>query len=114
MTRTYKLPATKDIPGSLVARLAVSEKVKGQGVGSLMLFDAMKRCANVSREIGGVASVVDALRDDVVSFYTQIGFMPFEPGSRKLFIMMDTVEDLLAMKGMVPAADRADVGKQAG
>jgi GNAT superfamily N-acetyltransferase len=104
MIRAYRLPATRDIPGSLVARLAVSENVKGQGVGKLMLFDAMARCAQVSRDIGGVAIVVDAMNDNLVSYYTQFGFSQFEPGSRKLFIMMDTIEELLAMKGIVAAA----------
>lgn len=111
MIRAYKLPATKSMPGSLVAKLGVSENVKGQGVGLLMLFDAMKRCANVSRDIGGVAIVVDALRDDVVTFYTQLGFTPFEPGSLKLFIMMDTVEELLAVKGMVAPAIEQQSGQ---
>ena len=89
-----RLPGS-DLPGSLVARLAVLERVKGQGVGSLMLMDAMARCARVSNEIGGVAIVVDALEPAVVGFYERFGFTRFEPDSLKLFIPMATVQKML-------------------
>jgi GNAT superfamily N-acetyltransferase len=114
MIRAYKLPRIREMPGSLVAKLAVAENFKGQGVGQLMLFDAMARCAQVSRDIGGVAIVVDALTEEVVSFYAQFGFQPFEPGSARLFIMMDTVEELLAITGMVQPVASVDAGEEAG
>ena len=88
----------RDLPGSLVARLAVLEKIKGQGVGSLMLMDAMARCARVSSEIGGVAIVVDALEADLIPFYERFGFTRFEPGSLKLFITMGTVQKILGIE----------------
>ncbi len=114
LIRAYKLPNTKDIPASLVAKLAVSENIKGEGIGQLMLFDALARCAQVSRDIGGVAIVVDALRPEVASFYTQFGFQPFEPESLRLFIMMDTVEEVLAMKNMVKGISPLLIAKQVG
>ena len=45
-----------DLPASLVARLAVSEHRKKQGIGALMLFDAMARCARVASDIGALRS----------------------------------------------------------
>jgi GNAT superfamily N-acetyltransferase len=94
IVRMLKLPHHK-LPGSLVARLAVCESVKGMGVGSLMLLDAMARCARVADEIGGVAIVVDALEEDVVPFYERFGFMRFEPASLRLFIPMASVREIL-------------------
>ncbi len=73
------------------------ESVKGHGVGSLLLMDAMARCARVSEEIGGVAIVVDALDDDVVAFYERFGFQRFEPGLPRLFIPMATVREILGI-----------------
>ena len=112
--RAYALPSNRSIPASLIARLAVTENVKGQGIGSAMVFDAMRRCANVSRQIGGVAIVVDALSTDLVSFYTKLGFTQFEPGSRRLFIMMDTVEKVLVRNGMIEPLSQDSVGDIAG
>jgi GNAT superfamily N-acetyltransferase len=94
--RKLKLPK-HELPASLVARLAVSESVKGQGVGSLMLIDAMARCARVAGEIGGVAIVVDAYEEGVTSFYEAVGFTRFEPGSLKMFILMATVREMLGI-----------------
>lgn len=94
--RKFKLPQ-HDIPASLVARLAVTEAMKGQGVGGLLLMDAMARCARVSNEIGGVAIVVDAQHEGVASFYEQFGFRRFEPDSLRLFIMMKTVQAIVGL-----------------
>lgn len=96
ISRKLKLPK-QELPASLVARLAVSERIKGQGVGSLLLVDAMTRCARVAAEIGGVAIVVDALEEHVVPFYQKVGFLRFEPGSLKMFIPMSTVRELLGI-----------------
>ena len=94
--RKLKLPR-HDLPASLVARLAVSESVKGQGVGSLMLMDAMARCARVAEEIGGIAIVVDAYEERVTTFYERVGFTRFEPGSLKMFIPMATVREMIGI-----------------
>ena len=86
-----------ELPASLVARLAVSESIKGQGVGSLLLIDAMARCARVATEVGGVAIVVDALEENVIPFYERVGFQRFEPQGLKMFIPMATVREMLGI-----------------
>jgi GNAT superfamily N-acetyltransferase len=96
IAKKLKLPK-HDLPGSLVARLAVSESIKGQGVGSLLLVDAMARCARAASDVGGVAIVVDALEETVVPFYERVGFTRFEPGGLKLFILMMTVREMLGL-----------------
>ncbi len=94
--RKLKLPRHQ-LPASLVARLAVFESVKGQGVGSLLLLDAMARCARVAAELGGVAIVVDAYEESVTAFYERVGFLRFEPRSLRLFIPMTTVFEMLGI-----------------
>ena len=94
--RALKLPA-HELPASLVARLAVSESATGRGIGSLMLMDAMARCARAAGEIGSVAIVVDALDEGVIPFYEKVGFTPFEPGSLKMFIPMTTVRKIVGL-----------------
>lgn len=95
VARKLKVPSV-DIPGSLVARLAVSQNVQNQGIGSLLLMDALARCVRVADEIGGVAIVVDALDETVVPFYERFGFTRFEPSSLKLFIPMATVKQIVS------------------
>jgi GNAT superfamily N-acetyltransferase len=92
-----KLPNNRDVPAQLVAKLAVAENIKGQGVGPLMLMDALTRCVRVSAEVGGVAIVVDALRENLVGFYEHYGFRRFEPDSLKMFITTETVKELIGV-----------------
>jgi GNAT superfamily N-acetyltransferase len=94
IAKKLKLPK-HELPASLVARLAVSESVKGRGVGALLLMDAMARCARVADEVGGVAIVVDAMDEAVTRFYERVGFSRFEPQSLKMFIPMATVREML-------------------
>ena len=84
------------LPAQLVARLAVCEKFKKQGIGGMLLFDALRRCGNVAAEAGGVAVVVDALDEQAVNFYEQYGFQRFQPGGQKLFLPMETVRRLVS------------------
>ena len=97
VVRRNRLPHKDDLPGSLVARLAVAERIKGQGIGSLLLMDALARCGRVASNVGGVAVVVDAFEESVVAFYEQYGFRRFEPGSLKMFMMMATVHTLVGL-----------------
>lgn len=93
--RASRLPQSKDLPANLVAQLAVCESVQGRGIGALLMMDALNRCARVSADVGGVAVVVDTIDDSVVEFYAQYGFERFDPDSRRMFIMMATVQALV-------------------
>lgn len=48
------------VPAALIGRLAVSSEVQGQGIGRLLLADAVKRSLAVSEEIAIHALVVEA------------------------------------------------------
>lgn len=84
----------RNIPATLIGRLAVDKNSQGKGIGGFMIVDAFVRCYKVSRQIASVAIVVDALEQEVIPFYEQYGFQRFEPGSLKLFIMMETIAQL--------------------
>jgi GNAT superfamily N-acetyltransferase len=96
LMRLLRLP-DRDLPASLIARLAVSKAAQGKGVGSLLLIDALVRCARVTGEIGGIAIVVDAMEDAVAPFYERLGFRRLELESRRMFIPMATIRNLLGM-----------------
>lgn len=42
----------KYIPAILLGRLAIDNKYKGQGIGKLILIDALKRCHEISKILG--------------------------------------------------------------
>lgn len=57
---TRKLPKYASIPVALLGRLAVDKNYQKQGLGSLLLMDALKRSLHLSKEIALMALIVDA------------------------------------------------------
>ncbi len=89
-----KLPrAYESLPVTLLGRLAISEKNKRQGLGKLLLIDALKRSLEVSKVIGSMAVIVDPIDENAVKFYDRFGFITL-PDSEKMFLPMKTIEQL--------------------
>ena len=60
-----------------LARLAVDEGFKGQGVGSLLLRAVLEIASRMADDMGCVGVVVDA-KPEAVAFYDRLGFVPLE------------------------------------
>jgi predicted GNAT family N-acyltransferase len=89
-----KLPTSyKSIPATLLGRLAVDSRFQGQGVGKLLLIDALKRSYEISKTIGSFAVVVDPIDQDAEDFYVKYGFIKL-PDSGKMFLPMKTINQL--------------------
>lgn len=89
-----KLPKSYSmIPAILLGRLAFDMEYQGQGLGRLMLVDALRRCVETSGSIGAYALVVDPLDDHAKQFYAKFGFIAL-PDSGKMFLPMKTIRDL--------------------
>jgi len=89
-----KLPNSYDsIPTTLLGRLAVDTKYKGQGVGEALLVDALKRSYYTSVAVGSFAVIVDPFDEGAIRFYEKYGFIQL-PDSGKMFIPMKTVQSL--------------------
>jgi GNAT superfamily N-acetyltransferase len=87
-------PSYKDLPATLLGRLAVDNHYQGQGLGEFLLIDALKRSYDTStNSIGSMAIIVDPIDKDAVMFYKKYGFILL-PDSGKMFISMETVAKL--------------------
>jgi len=82
--------APDPLPVMVVGRLAVTRARKGQGIGSAMLRDAIRRALQTSEIVGCAAIIVHAIDDAAAAFYAGHGFIAFPPGSRTLFLPVDT------------------------
>jgi GNAT superfamily N-acetyltransferase len=80
-----KLPR-HPVPAALLGRLAVSQQAQGQGIGKMLLMDAIKRTLGVSDEIAIYAIVVDAIDVHAKSFYQQYGFSSLSSKSHRLYL----------------------------
>ncbi len=84
-----KMPKSYEaLPVTLLGRLAVDKKFKGQGLGGILLVDALKRSYDIAgTSLGSIGVVVDPLGDDAVTFYKKFGFISL-PDSGKMFLPM--------------------------
>lgn len=90
---TKRLPRYP-VPVIHLARLAVDRAAQGQGLGELMLLDALERALAASRGVAAYAVEVVALDGSARSFYLKYGFMELADDRLHLYLPMRTVESL--------------------
>ena len=89
-----KLPKSyKSIPTTLLGRLAIDKKYQGNGIGKILLMDALKRSYGISNEIGSFGIIVDPIDDNAKGFYQKYDFIEL-PDSKKMFIATQTLKEL--------------------
>ena len=93
--RQRKLPKYP-VPVAMLGRLAVANEYQGQGLGQVLVADALQRVVRASQVLAVYALVVDALNPTVAVFYQQLGFIPLLDQPLKLFLPLDSVAGLAA------------------
>lgn len=88
----HRLPRYDAIPAALIGRLARDERARGQGVGELLLADAIQRILGAGRSVAVFAIVVDAKDDRAVGLYESYGFRAFPLHPMRLFLLTATAE----------------------
>ncbi len=87
-----KLP--RKIPIVLLGRLAVSTHAQGNGIGGILLIDALQRAVRVAAEVGISAILVDAKNQKAVSFYRHFGFQTLPDSPQRLALPIATAAAL--------------------
>ena len=89
-----KLPRYDRFPAVMIGRLAVDQSASGQGLGRLLLLDALFRSRSQKDQIAAMAVVVDAIDDEARGFYEHFGFTSLEDHPNRLHMPMSTIEKL--------------------
>ena len=76
------------IPAALIGRLAVDLNFARQGLGGVLLADAIQKAAVAAETVAMSAVVVDPLDDDARAFYTAFGFRSLEGPQPRMFLSM--------------------------
>lgn len=88
-----QLPAYP-VPAALIAKLAVDERCRGQGLGARLLIDALQRIVSAAVEVAIKVVLVDAIDERARDFYLHFGFIPLPEQEYKLFLPIETVTKL--------------------
>ncbi|MEA5421570.1 GNAT family N-acetyltransferase [Spirulina sp. CCNP1310] len=91
-----KLPRYPRLPATLLGRLAVTQTCKGQGLGKLLLIDALKKSWHTAQQVGSLAVIVEALDAPALNFYQKYGFQPFQQEPMKLYLPMQSIDKLFS------------------
>jgi GNAT superfamily N-acetyltransferase len=83
------------IPAVLLAKLALDQSLHGQGLGSVLLVDALVRIVEATKLVGARYVVVDAIDDGAAKFYEHHGFKRL-PEPLRLVRKLSDIEASLA------------------
>lgn len=86
-----------EIPAVLLARLALSQSLRGQGLGQVLVADALTRIVEATQTVGARLVVVDALHETVARFCESLGFRRV-PDSLLLVQKLTDIETALQAK----------------
>ena len=79
------------IPAALIGRLAVSKTEQGNGIGKMLLADAIKRTISIADQIAIYAMVVDAIDDKAIGFYEYFGFSQLSDNSTRMLLPLKSI-----------------------
>ena len=82
------------LPVARLARLAVATRYQRQGLGELLLADALQRCLRLSAEIGMIGVVVDAKDERARAWYQRYEFERLPDAPFTLWLPTAAVEKL--------------------
>ena len=99
---TRNAPRHGDIPAVYLSMIAVDRRYQGQGLGRILLADALKRAAAAADQIGIKAVVLDVIEDGGPeaaekrrAFYAAMGFQHLPSRPLRMFISIETIRKAL-------------------
>ncbi len=100
---TKQAPSHGSIQAVYLSSLGVDHTMQSQGLGRILLADALRRIGLISEELGVTVVVLDVLEDgdeNVMAkrerFYRSMGFLPFPSRPMRMFLPTATIRQLLA------------------
>ena len=89
-----RLPRYPLLPATLLGRLAVDNSHQGQRLGELILIDALKKALDATAQVASLAVIAEAANERAARFYQKYGFQPFKQDPMKLYLPMQSVEEI--------------------
>lgn len=91
-----KLPPRMAIGAHLIGHLGVDQHYQGQGLGKVLVRDALLRAETLSHEAGSLGVIVHALEPALVPWYQRLGFQQFPAHPLHLLLTMRAIRATLS------------------
>ncbi|MDE0359759.1 MAG: GNAT family N-acetyltransferase [Rhodospirillaceae bacterium] len=95
---TRNAPRTGGIPAIYLSMIAVDQRYQNQGLGRILLADALERAASVADQVGIKVVVLDVIEDGGqeitrgrYAFYAAMGFQSLPSRPSRMFMSIDTI-----------------------
>jgi ribosomal protein S18 acetylase RimI-like enzyme len=88
LSTASKVKLPRQVPAVRMGRLAISSQRQRQGLGGILIADALQRSAQVAANVGVHGLVVDAKDDAAAAYYTKFGFLPFPSKPLTLILVL--------------------------
>lgn len=82
---------SRPVSGMLLCRVARDLQFKGTSLGEELLIHSLKKCHQLSIELGGYVVTVDALNKHVAKIYKSYGFKEFRENPLQLAMKMSDI-----------------------
>jgi len=89
-----RYPAHYPVPLARIGRFAVDKSIQGQGLGRILLTNALYRCYETSKQIGMTGVIVEAKDYEAQKFYMYNDFIPLEECPLTLVILTKTLKSI--------------------
>lgn len=89
--------APNRVPAVLLAKLALHERLHGQGLGTELLVCALTSIVTAARAAGGKLIVVDAIDEAAAGFYSRHDFQPIASDPHRLVMKISTAARALSL-----------------
>lgn len=86
------------IPIIILARLAVSRRDQGRGIGTGMLRDAVRRTLLIGEQAGIRALLAHPIDDEAKRFYLRFGFIVSPLRDRQLLLLLKDARKIMATR----------------
>ena len=83
-----------DVPVILLGRLAVDRSTQGQGLGALLLVDALRKSLHIAEQVGIRAVEVHAINELARRFSFYFGFRSLKDAASYLFLPIFEIRKL--------------------
>ena len=84
-----------EIAGVKLARLAVAKTYQRQGLGEILMFEAMKRALIIADNAGVIGLFVDAKDEAARGYYLRYGFVDLADSPLKMFLPLATIREII-------------------